>query len=99
MSRLIVLSPVCSLMSATCDSGTSAPELDVSKQIADRLGAVAVLPETHRDVVMPLADEHLADGDAADPGLDQVGDVADIDAVARGRFAVDLTTICGSGGN
>ena len=89
MWRLMVLSPDCNLMRATCDSGTSAPVLEVSTRLPMRFRAVArgVL-EADRDVVVALADEDLADGAAADAGLDEIGDVGDIDAVSRRRLAI-----------
>ena len=60
-------------------------------EIPDRLRAVARIGrEADGHVVVAFADEHLADGAAADPGADQIGDVGDVDAVARRRFAIDL---------
>ena len=43
-----------------------------------------------RRVITPLADEDLADGRAADADLDQVGNIRDIDAVARRGRAIDF---------
>ena len=60
-------------------------------QIAEGLRAVAgVLREPHRDVVGAVGHIDLADRRAANPGLDQVGDVGDVDAVAGRRCAVDV---------
>ena len=60
-------------------------------KIPDRLRTVARIGrKAHRHIVVAFADEDLADGAAADPGADQIGDVRNIDAVARRRFAIDL---------
>src|SRR6266550_1466950 len=60
-------------------------------QVADRVTAVANrLGEADRDIVAPFADENPAYGTAANSGLDQVGDVGDIDAISRGSLPIDL---------
>ena len=46
--------------------------------------------EAHGHVVDAVSDIDLGDRRAADAGLDQIGDVGDIDAVARGRGAIGL---------
>ena len=89
--RVIVLSPYCNWMRATCDSGMSAPVLDVSTRLPIASGLLRTLRrKADRRVIAPLADEDLADGAAADAGLDQVGNIGDIDAVARRGLAIDL---------
>ena len=86
-----MLSPVCSLTSRDLRQRNERAVARGQHQAPDRLGTVAGLGrEAHRDVVVALADEDLADGAAADSGADQVGDVGDIDAVARRRGAIDL---------
>ena len=86
-----MLSPVCSLICGDLRQRNERAVARGQHQVPDRLGTVARLGrEAHRHVVVALADEHLADGLAADAGLDQVGDVGDIDAVARRRLAIDL---------
>ncbi len=61
------------------------------RQGAERFHVVAGAGrEPHRHVVDAVAHIDLGDGGAADAGLDQAGDVGNVDAVASGRGAVDL---------
>src|ERR1019366_5545549 len=60
------------------------------QQVPDRLGTVAGLrSKADADVVMAFANEHLADGAAADPRADQVGDIGNVDTESRRRRAID----------
>src|SRR5258708_11779275 len=70
-------------------------------QISDRLGTAARRRgKADGGVVSPFTDEHLAHGVAADSGLDQIGDVRNVDAVTGAVAARStLTAICGSGGS
>ena len=58
--------------------------------VVDRLRRVAIgLLVADHQVVARLSLQHLADGSAADRGLDRVLNVADVDAIAGRRLAVD----------
>ena len=60
-------------------------------QIPKCLGTVAgILGEPHGNVIRPVGHIDRADRGAADPGLDQVGDVGYVDAVAGSRLPVDV---------
>ena len=60
-------------------------------QVADGRRAVArFFREAHGNVVGAVPDEQLAHRTAADPVLDQVGDVGDVDPVPCRRLAIDL---------
>ncbi len=68
-----------------CASGGS------QHQIPKGLGIVAgILREPHGNVVCAVGHIDRADRCAADPGLDQVGDIRYVDAIAGSGFAVDV---------
>ena len=56
-SRVMVLSPVCTRMSATCDSGTCVPLAVCTGRLRERLGRIAARgEEAHGEVIDALAD-------------------------------------------
>src|SRR5262249_50681223 len=65
------------------------PRAGGEDEIADRLRAASRrYVEADRHVVVAVADEDLVHCSAADSGLDEIGDVRDVDAVSGCRFAI-----------
>ena len=66
-------------------------------KIAKCLRIIAgILRKPHGNVVRPVGHIDRADRCAANPGLNQVGDIRYVDAVAGSRFAVDVDSDLGN---
>ena len=90
-SRVTVLSPERTRMSASWDSGTCAPLAVFTNRLPSASRRVAgVLRESHRQRIGSFTDIHRRDRRLADAGLDDVLHVGHVHAVARGLFVIQL---------